>query len=103
MDKVFNGLNDTFSLPTIEISPEHSGEMRKGAVIDSLKLYRYSLWREWNANAPRVAFIMLNPSRADAITDDRHCVAVSVLLSRGVMALLKWSTYSLTGLLIQQN
>ena len=44
--------------------------MRKNAVIDPTELYRYSLWREWDTNAPRVAFVMLNPSRADATNDD---------------------------------
>lgn len=51
--------------------------MKQGAAIDPTGLYRYSLWREWDANAPRVAFIMLNPSRADANTDDptlRRCL-----------------------------
>jgi len=51
--------------------------MENGAVIDSTGIYRYSLWREWNTNAPRIAFVMLNPSRADAITDDptlRRCI-----------------------------
>ncbi|MCP2728314.1 DUF1643 domain-containing protein [Limnofasciculus baicalensis] len=49
--------------------------MRKDAVI--VGLYRYSLWREWDTNAPRVAFVMLNPSRADATNDDptlRRCI-----------------------------
>lgn len=52
--------------------------MKKGAVIDPTGLYRYSLWREWDTNAPRLAFIMLNPSLADAITDDptlRRCIS----------------------------
>ena len=51
--------------------------MKQGAAIDPTGLYRYSLWREWDANAPRVAFVMLNPSRADANTDDptlRRCL-----------------------------
>jgi hypothetical protein len=51
--------------------------MNKDAVIDSTGLYRYSLWREWDANTPRIAFIMLNPSRADAAIDDptiRRCI-----------------------------
>ncbi|GET43882.1 DUF1643 domain-containing protein [Microseira wollei] len=52
--------------------------MKQGATIDPTGLYRYSLWREWDANAPRVAFVMLNPSRADADTDDptlRRCLS----------------------------
>jgi len=51
--------------------------MKQGAAIDPTGLYRYSLWREWDAHAPRVVFVMLNPSRADANTDDptlRRCL-----------------------------
>jgi hypothetical protein len=51
--------------------------MRKGASIDKMGLYRYSLWREWNINAPNLVFIMLNPSKADADIDDptlRRCI-----------------------------
>src|SRR5699024_3313895 len=39
--------------------------------------YRYRLWRTWNDEKPTVAFIMLNPSTADASTDDptiRRCL-----------------------------
>lgn len=39
--------------------------------------YRYMLGRHWNANQPRVTFIMLNPSTADGSTDDptiRRCI-----------------------------
>ena len=50
--------------------------MKKDAVI--IGDYRYWLCREWNTNTPRVTFIMLNPSRADATTDDptlRRCIS----------------------------
>lgn len=42
--------------------------MRSGAVIKGD--YRYLLWREWDNNSGIVSFIMLNPSRADARTND---------------------------------
>jgi hypothetical protein len=32
--------------------------------------FRYVLWREWDASLPKVVFIMLNPSTADALKDD---------------------------------
>jgi hypothetical protein len=58
---------------------EHLGEtvMKRNAVIDSTGLYRYSLGREWEPNSPSLAFVMLNPSLADAIADDptlRRCI-----------------------------
>ena len=42
--------------------------MQGGAVITGD--YRYLLWREWNTQGKTVSFIMLNPSRADAETND---------------------------------
>jgi hypothetical protein len=32
--------------------------------------YRYSLWRMWNEQLPRILWIMLNPSTADASQND---------------------------------
>ena len=51
--------------------------IKKGAVIDKTGLYRYLLWREWEVNQPKLVFIMLNPSKADADIDDptlRRCI-----------------------------
>ncbi len=42
--------------------------MQGGAVITGD--YRYLLWREWDSFNKTVAFIMLNPSRADAEIND---------------------------------
>ena len=42
--------------------------MQGGVVITGN--YRYLLWREWNSNNKTVSFIMLNPSRANAQTND---------------------------------
>ncbi|MBA4180792.1 MAG: hypothetical protein C0506_09410 [Anaerolinea sp.] len=50
--------------------------MTGGATFDATGAYRYRLWREWDASLPAVTFIMLNPSTADATTDDptiRRC------------------------------
>jgi hypothetical protein len=52
--------------------------MQREAVFDCTGQYRYSLGRSWDQTAPRVGFVMLNPSRADAIVDDptiRRCIA----------------------------
>lgn len=48
----------------------------RGATISADGLYRYDLWRRWD-NGPLLGFIMLNPSTADADTDDktiRRCI-----------------------------
>lgn len=50
----------------------------RGAEISADGVYRYLLWRRWNSMGPRVLFIMLNPSTADANVDDptiRRCIA----------------------------
>ena len=47
-----------------------------GAIFSSDRRYRYVLWRVWNVNKPKIAFIMLNPSIADEVRDDptqRRC------------------------------
>jgi hypothetical protein len=54
--------------------------MEKGADISADHLYRYSLWRIWQPAEPLVMFIGLNPSTADATTDDhtiRRCLRFS--------------------------
>ena len=41
-----------------------------GAHISPCGLYRYDLWREWSTE-PKLAYVMLNPSTADALKDDK--------------------------------
>lgn len=70
--------------------------MKKGAVIDLMELYRYSLWREWDANVSRVAFVMLNPSRADATTDDptiRRCISFAQSWGYGSLEVVNLFAY----------
>jgi hypothetical protein len=53
-----------------------AGAMDRGAYISACGRYRYSLWRQW-APGPRVMFVGLNPSTADATLDDptiRRCI-----------------------------
>ena len=40
------------------------------AILSSDGIYRYRLEREWDPSKPKLLFIMLNPSTADAIHDD---------------------------------
>ncbi len=41
-----------------------------GAELSDCGKYRYALWRRWDKTRPRLVFIMLNPSTADAEKDD---------------------------------
>lgn len=48
-----------------------------GATFSTCRKWRYSLWRVWDAEKPRVAFIGLNPSTADEEENDptvRRCI-----------------------------
>jgi len=59
--------------------------MNKGAIISDCGQYRYQLWRIWN-DKPRVLFICLNPSTADARQDDptlRRLIGFSYQLGFG--------------------
>ena len=40
-----------------------------GATLSGDQRYRYVLWRSWS-DAPRILYVGLNPSTADALTDD---------------------------------
>ena len=40
------------------------------ALLSPCGLYRYSLTRRWDDALPRVCWVMLNPSKADAVDDD---------------------------------
>jgi hypothetical protein len=51
--------------------------MKSWAKLSQDKRYRYALGRDWSDALPRVLFIGLNPSTADASTDDptiKRCI-----------------------------
>lgn len=62
-----------------------------GALIEGE--HRYRLWRQWGpteelANGGRVAFVMLNPSTADATKDDptiRRCIGYAKAFGAGAL------------------
>jgi hypothetical protein len=48
-----------------------------GATFDETGAYRYALWRVWEPSKPRLCFVLLNPSTADAERNDptiRRCL-----------------------------
>ena len=50
---------------------------KTGAIISPDGRYRYLLWRNWDLSRPRLLWVMLNPSTADAKYDDatlRRCM-----------------------------
>lgn len=59
------------------------GEPIKGAVLSpgAAPEYRFALWRQWDSVLPLLAIVMLNPSTADARTDD-HTIARLVHYAR---------------------
>jgi hypothetical protein len=69
----------------------------QGATLD--RVYRYRLWREWNPDAPRVSFVMLNPSTADAKTDDptiRRCLGFAQSWGYGSLEVVNLFAYRAT-------
>lgn len=56
---------------------EADEQPRRTAVISDCGLFRYRLTRTWDETLPKLGFVMLNPSTADAEQDDptiRRCV-----------------------------
>jgi hypothetical protein len=73
--------------------------MRRSAVISEDGLYRYCLGRQWDLAKPGIVWIMLNPSTADAETDDntiRRCVAFSTKWGFGTLNVVNLFAYRAT-------
>lgn len=71
-------------------------EMKSAAGLSDCGRYRYWLTRTWDKSLPVVCFVMLNPSTADAHTDDptiRRCIGFAKAWSCGgisVVNLFAW-------------
>lgn len=85
--------------------PAHSGANIKspsdgsGVIFDPSVRYRYLLWREWQIYAPRIVFVMLNPSTADATRDDptiRRCISFARRWSFGSLDVVNLFAYRAT-------
>lgn len=62
-----------------------------GATFSDCRKYRWALWRIWEPNAPRCAFVGLNPSTADEKLDDptiRRCIGFARLWGMGGLIML---------------
>jgi hypothetical protein len=57
-----------------------------GARFSADRLYRYALWRVWDADRGLCNFLMLNPSTADETIDDPPWRAASVGRGSGTTA-----------------
>jgi hypothetical protein len=70
-----------------------------GAVFDAHGIYRYLLWRCWDTRAPRIVFVMLNPSMADATKNDptiRRCISFACRWGFGSMEVVNLFAYRAT-------
>ncbi len=62
-----------------------------GATFDETGAYRYALWRVWDTDGPSIVFVMLNPSKADAESDDptiRRCVGFARAWGYGALTVV---------------
>ncbi|MGW7425765.1 DUF1643 domain-containing protein [Streptomyces sp. NPDC054813] len=75
--------------------PATPREVRRSAVLSDCGQYRYLLAREWADTGKSAAFVLLNPSTADATTDDATTVrCIKYAQSWGCGALLIVNLYA---------
>lgn len=72
---------------------------QSGALVSDCGLYRYKLWRSWDESLPACAFVMLNPSTADAHQDDptiRRCIGFAKAWGFGHLVVANLFAYRAT-------
>ncbi len=70
-----------------------------GAVLSDDGVYRYRLWRIWDQDLAPTAFVMLNPSTADATVDDptiRRCMGFARSWGAGGIVVVNLFAYRAT-------
>lgn len=70
--------------------------MIKGAIIDETQKYRYLLWRIWDETKPKIVFLMLNGSTADAETNDNtlnKCISYAKSWGFGKLEIVNLFSY----------
>jgi hypothetical protein len=83
--------------------------LKKDAIIDSTGRYRYWLLREWDIGLPKLAFVMLNPSTADAEIDDntiKRCISFAQRFGFGSLQVVNLFAFRATDpakLLMNEN
>jgi hypothetical protein len=73
--------------------------MQRSALITDDGRYRYTLGRRWDEGGRAVTFVMLNPSTADAGTDDptiRRCIGFARQWGYGALTVLNLFAYRAT-------
>lgn len=86
-----------------------TGEIRRGAELSECGRYRYRLWRVWAPSDGSVCWVLLNPSTADAETDDptvRKCMAFAKRWGKGaieIVNLFAWRATDPKALLLAER
>lgn len=74
-------------------------QVQRGALISECGLYRYRLFRHWDAMRPALVFVMLNPSVADGLVDDatvRKCIGFAHRLGYGSIEVINLFAFRAT-------
>lgn len=78
---------------TLELPLNATGALHAvscSAVLSPCRLYRYDLWRRWDADKGYVMFVGLNPSTADETNDDptiRKCIGFAKRWGYGALCM----------------